>query len=246
MRTLIWYQVVHLAAVDAFDGEHVEDNGLPVDRRCPTGCRETQRYRHEVICGKHIAESLRIARHLHSDIKALFHVELFLNCFEILLGDVYGREIAQLSSEFQTPWIYIGDDDVSCTGVLGDCGCHDADRACTGDQDIFAENFKSQSRVYRVAKRVKYRCNIEIDAGFVFPDVGVRHCHILGDLSVFTPKPSVCAHLYRRPAKTVAAAAADKMSLDTNYVAREEIADIRANFNVLPRRKVRGRGSWEP
>ena len=79
---------IHFAPVDAFDGEHIEDDGFPVDRkfvgRNAQEC-DVSAVRH---IGEHIAERRRIARHLHSDIEAFLHSELFL-----IIGDGNFRHI---------------------------------------------------------------------------------------------------------------------------------------------------------
>src|SRR5690348_14902563 len=52
-------------------------------------------------------------------------------------------------------------------------GRHDSDRACTGDQYVFAENRERKCRVNRIAEGIKYRGHIEVDVVRMAPDI--RH-----------------------------------------------------------------------
>ena len=71
--------LVHLAAVDAFDREHVEDDGVPVDRHRLRRDAEHGDLRAVAHVGEHVAEAGGIARHLQADVEALRHAEFLLH-----------------------------------------------------------------------------------------------------------------------------------------------------------------------
>ena len=69
--------------------------------------------------------------------------------------------------------VHIGDDDVPGSCMPDHRRGHNADGACSGDQDIFAKHVECQSRVYRISEGVEDGRSIAIDSGIVTPDV----CH---------------------------------------------------------------------
>ena len=74
--------LVHLAAVDAADGELVEDDLVPVD-----GDVFGRDAEHGDLCavahvGEHLAEGGGVAGHLEADVEAFLHVELLLDLLE--------------------------------------------------------------------------------------------------------------------------------------------------------------------
>ena len=225
---------VHFAAVDALDGEHVEDDGLPVDgeffgRNAEEG--DVAAVRH---VDEHVAKRLRIARHFHAYVKAFFHAEVFLIVCDRRFGDVDGVFDAVGAGEFEAFGIDVGDHDVTRTGVFSDRGGHDADRAGTGDEHVFAKDFEGQGSVDGVAKWIEYRRNIEVDVFVVLPDVRVRHGHVFGKTAVgIDPVTQRVRTLVPTPGETVATTTADEMAFDTDDVADLEIIDVRADLDDL-------------
>ncbi len=68
----------------------------------------------------------------------------------------------------------VGDDDVAGSGVTG-YGCrHDADGACSGDEDVFAEDGKGERGVNGIAEGIEDGGDLVVDAWCVLPDVGHR------------------------------------------------------------------------
>src|SRR5580704_3280014 len=73
--------LVHLAAVDAADGELVEDDLVPVDGDVFGGDAE-----HGDLCAvahvcEHLAEGAGVAGHFEADVEAFVHLELLLDLF---------------------------------------------------------------------------------------------------------------------------------------------------------------------
>ena len=225
---------VHFAAVDALDGEHVEDDGLPVDgeffgRNAEEG--DVAAVRH---VDEHVAKRLRIPRHFHANVKAFFHAEVFLVVRDRRFGHVDGVFDAVGTGEFEAFGIDVGDHDVTSTCVLRDRGGHDADRAGTGDEHVFAKDFERQGSVDGVAKRIEYRRNIEVDVFVVLPDVRVRHGHVFGKTAVGIDAVAQRVRTFvSTPGETIAATTADEMAFDTDDVADLEIIDVRAEFDDL-------------
>lgn len=224
---------VHLAAVDAFDGDHIENDGFPIDaelfgRDAEEG--DLAAVEHVV---EHVFEGLRDAGHFHADVEAFFHAELFLNVFDRGLADIDGFcDVAHFLSEFEAERIYVSDDDVAGSGVFGDGGCHDADRAGSSDEHVFAEDFEFESGVDGVAERVEDRGDVEINVRLVLPDVCVRHGDELGESAVGVHADAARFYAQSTLARhTVSAASADEMAFNADDVADCEIDDVRADIN---------------
>ena len=81
-------RVVHLAAVDALDGDHVRDDPAPVDRERVLGQTEHRHAPAVVEVGEHVRDGLRAAAHLQADVEALPHAELALG-----VGDAGARDV---------------------------------------------------------------------------------------------------------------------------------------------------------
>ena len=71
--------LVHFAAVDALDGEHVEDDLAPVDGDLVGGDAEHGDLAAVAHVGDHVAEGVGVAGHLEADIEAFAHAELLLH-----------------------------------------------------------------------------------------------------------------------------------------------------------------------
>ena len=80
--------VVHFAAVDAADREHVEDDLVPVDRG--RGGHDPEE-RDPAAVGHvvdHVVQGPGVPGHLESDVEALLHPEFVLHVLQVLAGDV--------------------------------------------------------------------------------------------------------------------------------------------------------------
>ena len=88
--------LVHFPAVDALDGEHVEDDRVPVDGHFLVGDAEHGDLAAVAHVGQHVAKGLRVAGHFQADVEALLHAQLLLHVGERLLADVDGQRHAHL------------------------------------------------------------------------------------------------------------------------------------------------------
>ena len=177
--------LVHLAAVDAFDGDHVEDDGFPVDGELLAGDAEKGDVSAVKHVGKHVLEGGGDAGHFHADVKTFLHAELSLNVLDRSFTDVDRLgDVAHLFGKFEAEGVDVGDHDIAGTSVFRDRSGHDTDRAGTGDQDVFAEDFKFKGGMDRVAERVEDRGDVEVDARLVLPNVGVWNGNELGEPAV--------------------------------------------------------------
>ena len=113
--------LVHLAAVDALDGDHVEDD------------RAASRWRSRWVGMPSMAilppwhmlasmsrKALGVARHLQADVEALLHAELFLGAGDRPLADVDGQGRPHLAGQLEAVRVDVGDDDVPRAGVADD------------------------------------------------------------------------------------------------------------------------------
>src|SRR5688572_17768879 len=111
--------LVHLAPIDAFDRYHVEDHSFPVDAELlawDTEERDAAAVEH--IC-EHVLKCRGHTRHLHPDVEALLHPQLFLDVFDRALTYINGfRHMSHLLGQLEAERIDVCDHDVACTGVL--------------------------------------------------------------------------------------------------------------------------------
>ena len=121
--------LVHLAAVDALDRDHVEDDGVPVDGDLAGGDAEHGDLAAVAHVGEHVAEGVGVAGHLQADVEAFLHAQLFLGARDRAFADVDGQGRAHLPGQLEAVGIDVGDDDVPGAGVADDARGHDADRA---------------------------------------------------------------------------------------------------------------------
>ena len=81
-------RLVHLATINAFDREHVEDDLVPINRygfRWNAEHGNLPPVSHVV---QHTSERIGVARHLHTHIEPFGHPKLFLDGMQILLSHI--------------------------------------------------------------------------------------------------------------------------------------------------------------
>ena len=130
--------VVHLAAVDALDGDHVRDDPAPVDRERVLGQTEHRDARAVVEVGEHVRHGLRAAAHLQADVEALRMPSWRWASATLVRETLIARSAPGLAGEVEAVVADVGDHDVAGTDVPGDRRRHDPDRSGTGDEDVLA------------------------------------------------------------------------------------------------------------
>jgi len=147
------------------------------------------------------------------------------NCFCASAREVSAGEVEPVG-------IHVRDHDVPRSGVANYGDGHDADRACTGDQHVFAEHGERKRGVDCVAKWVEDCGDFLIDAGMMTPDIGHGQRDVFGESS-----GAIDAYALRVGAEVaaaghaVAAASADDVALAADDVAGEEVVDVGADLN---------------
>lgn len=235
--------LVHLAAVDAFDGDHIEDDGLPVDAELLGGNAEEGDLAAVEHIREHILERLRNAGHFHADVEAFLHPEIFLDVFDRGLADIDGLcDVTHFLGELEAERVNVGDDNVAGTGVFRDRGGHNADRAGSGDEHVFAEHFEFESGVDGVAERIEDRGDVEVDLGLVLPNIGLWDGDELGEPAVrvyanptgISAKGTLAGH-------AVSAASANQVTFDADNVTGCEVQHIRPYIYDLTNKFVADR-----
>ncbi len=163
---------VHFAAVDASNGDHIEDDCVPVDGHFAVG-RDAEHgdFASVADVGEHFAEGCGRAGHFEADIEAFAHAELFLDFGDGSLSGVDGDGGAHFFGEGESVGVEVGDGDVASAGVFDDGGGHDADGPGACDEDIFAEDVELERGVDGVSEGVEDGLDIAGDFGVVDPDV---------------------------------------------------------------------------
>src|SRR5579863_3388936 len=147
--------LIHLAAVDAFDVEHVENHVAPVDGHLLGGNAQhgdASAVRH---VGDHFAEGGRVARHFQTYVEALAHAECFLGARDRVVFNVERQVDFHFACEIQSIIVNVGDHHVACTGVADHGGGHDADGAGTGNQDVFAQYIERERSMHGIAEGIE-------------------------------------------------------------------------------------------
>ena len=226
--------LVHLAAVDALQRQHVEDDRGEVDRHLPgldpeQGDAAAVRHRRQQA-----AQGGRLARHLERDVESLRHPELGLDRVEPYGGRVDGGRRPHPQRQLAPVGVRVGDDDVTGARVADDRDGHAADRAGAGDEHVLAEHRERERRVDGVAERVEDRGDVLVDPGPVVPDVRHRQRDQLGEgARPLHAEPDRVRAQVPPPGHAVAAAAADDVALAADDVAGMEVAHVRADLDDL-------------
>src|SRR5581483_6297856 len=226
--------LVHLAAVDALDREHVEDDRVEADRHLAGGDPEQRDPAAVGHVREHAPERVGVAGHLESDVEALRHPELALDVVQLALAHVDRERRAHPPGELEPVGVHVGHDDVARTRMADDRARHAPDRPRARDQHVLAEHGERERRVDGVPERVEDRRDLLVDARPVVPDVRHRQRDVLGERArpLDAEPDRVCAEV--PPAgQAVPAAAADDMALAADEIADREVADVRAELDDL-------------
>src|SRR5205823_2081532 len=142
---------VHLAAVNAFDGELIEDHEVPIDRGA-AGHDPKQR---DFAAVKHVrqdvGESFWATGHFERNIEPFFHAECLHRIGKFFGADVEREIYSHLARELETIRIDVGNDDVARSSVFADRHGHATNRAGAGDEHVFADEIEREGGVDRVA-----------------------------------------------------------------------------------------------
>ena len=219
--------LVHLAAVDALDGEHVEDDGVPVDGHLFGGDAQHRDPGAVAHVGDHVAEGGGVAGHLQAHVEALGHSELLLHFRETGFAHVDGERYAQLAGERQAVRIDIGDHGVARAGVPRHGRRHDADGAGAGDQHVLAQHGEGKRGVDGVAEGVEDGRDVERNRFVVAPDVGHGQRDVFGERArtVYPHALGVSAQV-AAAGEAIAAQAADHVAFPADQVAGEEVHHV--------------------
>ena len=146
---------MHLTAVDTLDGEAVEDELVPVELCVLTEQTELCDAAAVYHVVNHGVETSLCAGHFETDVEAFHDAEILHEVIKAFLGGVDRILYAELLCEVDTVVVQVGDNNVACAAELCNASCHDADRACTGNENVFADEVKCESGVNCVSEGVE-------------------------------------------------------------------------------------------
>ncbi len=224
--------LVHFAAVDAVNCEHIEDDLSPVDGDIGGGDAEHGNFSAVGHVVQHAAEGVSITGHFQSHIEAFGHPQFALHVFEFFGANIDSASSAHATCQFQTPWIDIGDDHEASAGMSYNGGGHQADRASTRDQDVFTKHGEGECCVNRITERIKDGGDVAIDTVMVMPDIGHGQCDIFseGTRTIDADTLSFGAEV-SATGETVAAASADHVAFTADNVAGMEVRHVGSDFD---------------
>ena len=234
-------RLIHLATIDAFDGEHVEDDLPPIDRHFFSRDAEHGDFGAVAHVGDHVAEGGGIARHFEADIETFLHAELFLRIGKSGGGRVDGEGGTHFTGQIETEGIQISDDDVAGGGMASDGDGHQADRTRAGDEYVFAQGGEGESSMDGVAQGIENGGDFAVDGGIVTPNVGHGQGDELGEGTgpIHADAAGVSAEV-TASGQAVAAAATDDVTFSTDNFAGVEIIHVAADCGRFHLR-IRGR-----
>ena len=126
-----------------------------------------------------------------------------------------------LPRQLEPVGVDVGDDDVARARVADDGGRHDPDRPGAGDQHVLAEHGERERGVDGVAEGIEDRRDVEVDARRVLPDVRHRQRDVLGERAGAVDADALGVRAQMAPpGHAVAAAAADEVPFAADDVAR--------------------------
>ena len=131
-----------------------------------------------------------------------------------------------LGGELETVGIDVGDDDVPGAGKFADRGSHAADRAGSGDEDVFRDEIPGEGGVDGIAKGVEGCSEVFGNAGVEFVDVAVGDRNVVGKGpgTIDADSEGLGAKVVAS-SETVSAAATDEVTFGGNVVAHGELGD---------------------
>src|SRR5690242_1850459 len=104
---------------------------------------------------------------------------------------------------------------------------HNTDRAGSRDEDIFSEHRKRKRRMYRVTEWIENGSYLLIHMWIMPPDITHRKCNTLSKRSWPVDAYALCMCTQMPPPReTVAASAADYVSLAAHNVPRVKVVDV--------------------
>src|ERR1700683_1607243 len=112
--------LVHFAAVDAADSEHVEDDLAPVGFHGLGGDAEDGDAAAVAHVVDHFSEAGGVAGHFESDVEAFLHAELFLKLGDGGLARIDGDGGSHFAGQVETEGVEVGDGDESRARVADD------------------------------------------------------------------------------------------------------------------------------
>ena len=174
---------VHAPAVDAVQGQTLEDHLVPVDAGAVGQDAEQGDLAAVVHAIEHVVEGSRMAGHFERDVEAL-HVQVAHHVLHRLLRDVHHPRGAHVGGELQAIVVDVGDHHVARADVLADTGGDDADGAGAGDQHVFADDVELQRTVRGVAVGIEEGGQLAGNLVGNRPQVAGRHGHVFGEGAV--------------------------------------------------------------
>src|SRR6478672_4486012 len=151
----------HLAAVDALDGQGLEDD------RAPVGFHRFRRNTQHGHAAAHdqgvdaLTEGYGRTRHLERNVETDLQAQLVHDVAEVFLRRVHGAHARRdLLGQLEAEVVDVGQDDRAGAGVAGDgCG-HHADGTRAGDQHVLPQQIELLRRVNGVAERIEDRADL--------------------------------------------------------------------------------------
>ena len=219
----------HLAAVDALDGQHLEDDGVPVDVHAAAGNAEQGDLAAVVHDVHHLREGGARPAHLQAHVEALGHAEFLHDGAQVLVGDVHGAGDAHAAREVEAIIVDVGDHDVARANVFGNGGSHHADGSGAGDQDVLANQIEAQGGVHGVPEGIEDRGDVVGNVVREFEGVEGGQHEVLGEGAgaVHADAQGVAAQV-AAPGAAVAAVPARDVALAADAVPDLEAAHLAA------------------
>ncbi len=195
----------HLAAVDALQRQHLEDDLVPVDVEKSVGGMPRMAILPPLFMAvDHVAEGRRRAGHFQPDVEALVHADArhhLAAASRCATSTTYSTP--SLLGEIEPQRVDVGDHHLARAGALRHQRAHDADRTGAGDQHVLADAGRRKARCAphcRTDRRSR-RSRPEHRPGSARRCDSGMQTYSANEPGRLTPTPSVLRQRWPRPAR---------------------------------------------
>ena len=225
-------RLIHFAAVDSLDGQHIEDHEIPIDGDRFGWDAEDGNFSAMAHRFEHGSEGCRCTGHFESHIEAFLQTEFFLDIGHVARTRVESDGCTHAAREVESKRVEVRDHHMSSACMFHDRGSHESDGSGSGDQNIFAQAIEAQRGVNCIPERIKDGSDVTIDVIVMMPDVGHRQRDVFGERARSIHTDSLCILAQMSSAcEAISAAAAYDVSFAGDDFAREEVLNIRTHFD---------------
>ncbi len=176
--------VVHLASIDALEGEAFADDAVHVHGHRLIGNAQKAYFAAVAHDRDHLGQGSAVAAHFQADVKALHQPLLVHNPCQIFILHVDRRIRAHFPGQVQAVVIYVGDHHPARPGIFADAHSDNANRPGPGDKHVLPHQVPHKGGVGGVAKGIEKGNHLFVKALVNDNDIALGDAYIFGKSAV--------------------------------------------------------------